>query len=303
MTVNIIVSVYNESENLPLLAESLKKELKNINHTLTFVNDCSSDNSLQVLKEIKSNTSNVSIINFSRNFGHEAAMIAGIDNSKSDINICMDADMQHPPQIIPEIIEKAKQGYNIITLKRVTRQDHSKFKQLLSKLFYLLLNKLSPLKFEPNASDFFMVDKKVAAVLKKDYRERNRFLRGFVQSVGFNKTSLLYDAPDRANGESNYGFIKLFKLSINAIVAFSEKPLHLGLYLGVIFSILSIAVGLYSVIMKFTGVTPPGYTTLVVIMSAFFAVQFFLIGIIGLYIGFVFNEQKRRPIYIIEDIE
>lgn len=301
-SISVVISVYNEEKNIPLIYSEINKYLKGNNHHFIFVNDGSYDRSLFELQKISAENTNVEILNFSRNFGHEAAMIAGIDRSNDDYIICMDADMQHPPSVLPEIIKEIEKGFNIVTLKRDHRSDHNIFKKVLSSSFYWFLNKISPIKLEPNASDFFMIDKKVASVLKKDYRERNRFLRGFVQSVGFSKSSVTYDAPSRIHGESNYNFAGLLKLSIQAIVAFSKKPLYIGIYLGVIFSFFSIIIAIYSIIMKIIGETPPGYTTLVVIISALFAIQFFIIGIIGLYIGFMFEEQKRRPIYIIDEL-
>lgn len=300
--INIIVSIYNEEKNIPILFSEIKEQMKGYIYEVLFVNDGSKDNSLDELLTLKQTNKEVNIIDFSRNFGHEAAMIAGIDESNADINICMDADMQHPPNVLPQIIEKAIEGYNIVTLKREDRKDHNFFNKLLSRFFYFLFNIISPIKLEPNASDFFMVDKKVANILKRDYRERNRFLRGFVQILGFKKTSISYVAPKRIHGESNYSIRGLFKLSIQAIIAFSKRPLYLGVYLGVVFSVLSIFVAVYSIIMKIIGETPPGYTTLVVVVSSLFAIQFFLIGIIGLYLGFMFEEQKKRPLYIIDRI-
>jgi len=145
-----------------------------------------------------------------------------------------------------------------------------------------------------------MVSSRVAEVLKNNYRERSRFLRGFIQILGFNKTILTFEAPARYKGESKYSLYRLFMLSMGAIVSFSKLPLHLGIIVGILFSIFSIVVAGYSIIMKFAGETPPGYTTLVVFMSFSFSIMFFLIGIIGIYIGYNFDENKKRPLYIIE---
>lgn len=301
-SLTIVISIYNEEKNIPLIYPEIESYLSEYNYNIVFVNDGSYDDSLTELQKLKSKNDNIKIINFSRNFGHEAAMIAGIDQSQDDYIICMDGDMQHPPSILPEILKQIENGYSIVTLKREDRKDHNYIKKLLSAFFYWFLNLISPLKLEPNASDFFMIDEKVATVLKKDYRERNRFLRGFVQSVGFRKTTVTYNAPGRIHGESSYNFSGLLKLSIQAIVAFSKRPLYIGIYLGVLFSVFSIILAIYSIIIKIFGDTPPGYTTLVVIISALFAIQFFIIGIIGIYIGFMFEEQKNRPIYIIDDL-
>lgn len=299
---SIIVSVYNEEKNILAFHEELIANTTEINTDIIFVNDGSYDNSLSLLKKLQEVNQNIKIINLSKNFGHEAAMLAGIDNAKSDFILCLDADLQHPPKIIREMLGKAKDGADIVFAKRTHREDGGIFKKLLSKLFYKIINKMSPIKFEKDASDFFLISKRVQLILKNEFRERNRFLRGFIQSVGFKKNTVEFVATKRFAGKSNYSLLSLMKLSINAIVSFSKKPLYIGLYLGVIFGVFSLIVGIYSIIMKFIGNTPPGYTTIVVIISLLFSIQFFIIGIIGLYIGFLFEEQKKRPIYIIDEI-
>ena len=299
---SVIVSVFNEEKNLKAFFDKLVHEIKEIETEIIFVNDGSYDNSLNILNDLKSQNNNIKIINLSRNFGHEAAMIAGIDNAKGEYILCLDADLQHPPEVIPKMLEKAKLGSDIVFAKRVSREDGGFFKKLLSKLFYKIINKMSPVRFEPNASDFFLISKRIQLILKNDFRERNRFLRGFIQSIGFKTTKVDFVATKRFAGESNYSLLSLMKLSIGAIVAFSKKPLYIGLYLGIIFAVFSFIIGIYSIIMKFAGTTPPGYTTLIVVISFLFSILFFLIGIIGLYIGFLFEEQKKRPIYIIDKI-
>ena len=299
---SIIVSVYNEEGSLITLIKELNNKIQNIPNEIIFVNDGSLDNSLEILKSIKIDFNNIQIINFSRNFGHEAAMLAGIDIAIGEYIICLDADLQHPPNEIRKMYNKAKSGFDIIIPKRTFRQDGGFMKKVLSNIFYKLLNKISPIEFEANASDFFLISKKVSIILKTEYRERTRFLRGFIQTIGFKKDIIEYEAPMRFSGESSYNIYKLIKLSINAIVAFSKQPLYLGIYLGGIFGVFSIIITIYSIIMNFVGNTPPGYTTLVVVISLLFSIQFFIIGIIGLYIGFLFEEQKKRPIYIIDEI-
>ena len=290
---SIVVSVYNEEQNLEAFITEINKHTNNINKEIIFVNDGSKDKSLVVLNKIKTEHKNIRIINFSRNFGHEAAMLAGVDNAIGDYILCLDADLQHPPEKITEMLNKARNGADIVTAIRKFREDGGFIKKILSKLFYSLINKMSPVKFEKNASDFFLISSKIQKILKHEYRERTRFLRGFIQSVGFSKDTVEYGASKRFAGESNYNLFSLMKLSINAIVSFSKQPLYLGIYLGVIFGVFSFIVTIYSIIMKFTGNTPPGYTTLVVIISILFSIQFLIIGVIGVYIGFLFEEQKK----------
>jgi len=298
--ISIIVSVFNEEDNLLNFILELEDYIKDYNYDVTFVNDGSYDKSLSILKKIKDTHQFINIISFSRNFGHEAAMLAGIDNAQGNYIICLDADLQHPPKKIIEMIEKAKLGFDIVTTRRISREDGGFIKKILSKIFYKFLNKISPVEFEQNASDFFLISRKIKLILQNEYRERTRFLRGFIQSVGFKKTHIEYNATKRKAGESSYSFFSLIKLSINAIIAFSKLPLYLGIYLGVIFGLFSIVIAIYSLIMKFIDNTPPGYTTLIIVISLLFSIQFFIIGIIGVYIGFLFEEQKKRPIYIID---
>jgi dolichol-phosphate mannosyltransferase len=301
--VSVVVSVYNEQESLPIFFDTLVKELENIKKTyeIIFINDGSTDNSKKILNEFVQNNSSTKVIHLSRNFGHEAAMLAGIDNANGNIIICMDADLQHPPALITQMLSSYENGYNIVLMKRNDRADASFISKLTSKLFYKIINYLSPVKFELNASDFFLIDSKVQLCLKNNFRERIRFLRGFIQLVGFKKTTLDYTAPARIAGISKYNTRKLLKLSINAIAAFSEKPLNLGIIIGLLMGLFSIIVGLYSIIMFFIDKPVSGYTTIVVLMSFMFSINLIIMGIIGKYIAFIFQEIKQRPIYIIEE--
>jgi dolichol-phosphate mannosyltransferase len=211
----------------------------------------------------------------------------------------MDADLQHPPSLIPKMVEEYKQGVEIVNMVCTNRADAGWLKKLTSRLFYKMINRISPVQFAENASDFFLISGRVASILKENFRERARFLRGFIQIIGFKKSTLSFDAVSRQGGKSKYSLYRLFVLSMGAIVSFSKLPLHLGIVVGAIFSVFSLLVGGYSIYMKFVGETPPGYTTLVVFMSMSFAIMFFLIGIIGVYIGYNFDENKKRPHYLI----
>lgn len=273
-----------------------------IDYEVIFVNDGSCDNSLEILKDIAMRDENVKIISLSKNYGHEAAMLAGIDHSSGDAVICMDADLQHPPSKIKEMLKKFQEGYEIINMVRVENKDAKLLKKITSKLFYRFLNKISPAKFEPNASDFFLISKRISDILKTEFRERIRFLRGIIQIIGFKRTTIEFVAPKRAGGKSKYSIIKLFKFSLTAISSFSNIPLHLGIIASVIVGGFSVIVGIYSIIMKMLGYVPPGYTTIVVLISFLFAIQFFLIGVIGQYLGYIYDENKRRPIYLIDKI-
>lgn len=302
--ISVVVSVYNEELSLNDFYRVTVSVLEQCawDYELIFVNDGSTDQSYRILREFANENRKVHVINFSRNFGHEAAMIAGVDYAHGDGIVCMDADLQHPPESIPEIIRKLEEGFDVISMIRLSRADGGIIKKITSSLFYKVLNSLSPVKFENNASDFFALSRRVADVLKTEYREKVRYLRGFVQSVGFNKTTLEYDAKERVAGTSHYNFSKLLKFSMTTLCSFSDVPLRLGIYAGSLCGICGLILMIYSIICKIFFETPGGYTTIIVAMCFMFAITLFVIGVIGQYIAVLFSEVKGRPIYIIQDI-
>lgn len=305
--VSVVVSVYNEELALREFYQDTGKILRELPQTwdyeLIFVNDGSTDGSLSILSELAQKDPKVRVINFSRNFGHEAAMIAGIDHALGDGVICMDADLQHPPECIPKILEKFDAGYEVINMVRTKNRTAGLIKNITSAAFYKLINHLSDVKFEPNASDFFAVNRAAADVLRTSYREKVRFLRGYVQSLGFNKTTLEYEARPRFAGESKYSIKSLFRFSINTILCFSDLPLKLGIYSGCGVAMFGILMMIYTIYTWAKYGAPSGYATIVVLMSFMFAMLFVIVGIIGEYIAILFAELKDRPVYIIKDTQ
>ena len=198
---SVVVSVYNEEQALPMFYETTKPILESLDwdYELVFVNDGSKDRSAEILRDLAQNDQKVKVIYFSRNFGHESAMIAGIDYASGDAIVCMDADLQHPPQCLPAIIEKLEEGCGVISMVRTKNRSAGLIKNITSAGFYALINALSDVKFEPNASDFFAVSRQAGDVLRKNYREKVRFLRGYVQSIGFKQGIIEYEAQDLAN--------------------------------------------------------------------------------------------------------
>ncbi|MCI8863869.1 MAG: glycosyltransferase family 2 protein [Lachnospiraceae bacterium] len=298
---SVVVSVYNEELALPMFYRSVKPVLEGLSwdYELLFVNDGSIDGSLEVLRQLLLLDSKVKLVGFSRNFGHEAAMIAGIDYAAGDAIVCMDADLQHPPECLPKIVEKLEQGYGVINMVRTRNQSAGIIKNITSLAFYQLINTLSDVKFEANASDFFVVSRQAAEVLKRNYRERVRFLRGYVQNIGFRKTTISYEAHNRVAGESKYSIRKLFAFSMNTIMCFSNLPLKLGIYAGAFAALMGMAVMAYTLCTRQGA--PSGYTTIVILNCFMFAVLFLIVGIIGEYIAVLFSELKDRPIYIVEE--
>lgn len=302
--ISVVVSVYNEELSLNKFYQVTEKILESCawDYEVIFVNDGSVDRSIEILKEFAAINSKVKVVNFSRNFGHEAAMIAGIDYSTGDGIVCMDADLQHPPQCIPDIIQKFEDGYEVVSMIRTQNEDAGFIKRFTSAAFYKVLNMLSPVKFEDNSSDFFALSNSVAEVLRNDYREKIRYLRGYVQSVGFEKTTLEFSAGKRTAGESKYNIKKLIKFSINALCSFSDLPLKLGIYSGCGVAFLGFILMVYTIINKFINHVPAGYSTIIVVLCFMFAVTLIVIGIIGEYIAILFAEVKDRPIYIVREV-
>lgn len=307
--ISIVVSVYNEEQGLGQFYEHTVPILEGVresgkwDYELIFVNDGSRDGSLDILRQFAEKNERVVVVDFAANRGHEAAMIAGIDYASGDGIVCMDADLQHPPASIPAIIDKFDAGYDVVSMVRTARADAGLFKRFTSWAFYKVMNKLSgKTKFENNSSDFFGISKRVAKVLREDYRERVRFLRGYVQSVGFNKTTLEFQASARVAGESNYNIKALIKLSLNAICNFSDTPLKMGIYAGVISLLAAFILMIYSIVQFFLGTAPSGYSTIIVVLCVMFGVLFMILGFISEYLAIIFAEVKSRPIYIVNTI-
>ncbi|MEY8354079.1 glycosyltransferase family 2 protein [Lachnospiraceae bacterium 54-53] len=302
-TLSVVVSCYNEEQALNQFYQETASILNRMhwNYELIFVNDGSQDGTMDILTRLAETEKRVKVISFSRNFGHEAAMIAGLDYSSGDGIVCMDADLQHPPEYLPEIVEKFEAGFDVINMVRTKNESAGWFKNFASSAFYHLINVLSDVKFEPNASDFFAISLRAARVLKDNYREKVRFLRGYVQNIGFRRTTIEYEARVRVAGESKYSIKKLVAFSLNTIMCFSNLPLKLGIYAGGGAALLGIIMMVYTIWSWARVGTPNGYATTIVLICFMFAVLFLIVGIIGNYIAILFAELKDRPIYIVGD--
>lgn len=302
--VSLIVSVYNEEKGLRDFYRVTKEVLAGIpgyEFQMLFVNDGSTDKSGEILSELRAaDPDTVKVIEFSRNFGHEAAMCAGLDYADGDFLIFMDADLQHPPKCIPQILSAFENGAEVISMVRTENKDAGFIKNVTSGLFYSLINKLSTAHMEPGASDFFAMAKAPAEVLRHNFREKIRFLRGYVQNIGFNKVNITYEAAPRVAGESHYSIAKLWRLCINTIVCFSDVPLKAGIFAGLLSGLFGIILIIYTLATRQGA--PSGYATIVIVLCFMFAVLFVLLGIIGQYIAVIYTELKDRPIYIIKDI-
>ena len=302
--VSVIVSVYNEEQGLEQFYRETKGWLEKLpgDYEILFVDDGSSDGSGEILRRLaEEDRDHVRVIAFSRNFGHEAAMTAGLDYAAGDYLIFMDADLQHPPACIPEIMEQFREGCEIVSMVSTENRTAGLIKNITSDAFYRLINRMSDMHLEPGASDFFALDRRAAEVLRRNYREKVRFLRGYVQNIGFRKAALPYEAAPRVAGKSHYSLRKLWRFSVDTIICFSNLPLKLGIYAGLFSALLGVILILYTLFTR--GGAPSGYATIVILLCFMFAMLFVVVGIIGEYISVIFSELKDRPIYIIKDMQ
>lgn len=300
---SVVVSVYNEQEVLRHFHSEMTKVLDGMDtdYELVYVNDGSSDYSQRILAEVAKGQPSVKVINFSRNFGHEAAMIAGIDYSTGDFVVCIDADLEKPPAEVIRMYQAYLDGYDVVNMVYSNNKIRGMGRQLMTRMYYRFLNKISKIKFVENSSDFFGISRTVANILREDYRERERYIRGFIQSMGFQSISLEYVPNERYAGTSKYNFKVLLNLAIVAITNFSDKPLQLGFYLSGFCLLLTGIDGIITLknLISGTGSVVLDFTALVFLLL--FTLMFFLLGILGVYLGDIQKECKGNPIYHIKD--
>ncbi|MBQ9035225.1 MAG: glycosyltransferase family 2 protein [Alphaproteobacteria bacterium] len=301
--VSIVISAYNEENNVTELHKQLRKNLDYLNSVdfeFIYVDDGSSDKTYENCMALQKKDERVKIVQLKRNFGHEIAMTAGMDYAKGDAVIFMDADLQHPPVYIPQMIELWQQGKEIVLTKRLDNKDTSGLYKLCAKTFYWLLNKLSDTKIMESAPDFRLLDRKYVDFLK-GFNEQDRLFRGLLSWIlpQENVAYIDFVAPQRFSGESKYNFAKSLRLAINSILQFSVMPLRIATYLGLITAFMAVVLGLYVFVEHFFLHNPtPGYATIMVSVMFLGAVQLICLGIIGEYIGKIHIEVKKRPLYM-----
>lgn len=304
--VSIVISVYNEEKNLlPLYKELLKNlnKCEKINYELIFVNDGSVDGSLGILSNLVAKDKNVRVVNFARNFGHEIAMTAGLDHSRGDAVIFMDADLQHPPHILPQMIEKWLSGHDVVLTKITVNQDKTALRNILSKTFYYFVNWLSDVSIPENTPDFRLIAGDYVKTIR-NMRENSRMFRGMLNWLGiFNAAQIEFVAPKRVAGVTNYNFVKSMRLAIDSIIQFSIKPLRLSIYFSIICALASLSFGLITIYEHYVIHQPSGYATIICLITLLASLQFVLIGILGEYIGRIHIESRDRPLYFANVIE
>ncbi|MDP4285981.1 MAG: glycosyltransferase family 2 protein [Bacteroidota bacterium] len=300
----IIIPVFNEEGNIIAIVERLNKIFENlpgIEFIIIFVDDGSTDQSLPILMSLSEKNPTIFYLSLSKNFGKDNALMAGINFSDSDAVITIDADLQHPPELIPELINWWEQGYDVVYAYRKDRNIHASFfTRIRSQLFYYIINKLSDVKLENGISDFKLMDKRVIEVINK-LPEDKPFLRGIIKWVGFKQMPIEYEPDERNSGSTKYDFNTLISLATHGLTSFSTKPLSFAIYLGFFFSALSLFYVPYVLLsFYFHWDRGPGWASVIVTIAFFGGLQLMIMGIIGLYLGKTFIQGKGRPRYIIQ---
>ena len=302
-TICILTAAYNEGENIAVFYDAVKKVVDTFpyNFMFCFVNDGSSDTTLETIKTIAATNKTVKYLSFSRNFGQQIALKAGIDSIDADAIIMMDSDLQHSPDLIPELISVwQKQNVNMVNTLREEDEDLSWFKRQSSKWFYKIINRLSDLKLEPGQADFRLIDKQVTQTLKNS-KEHDVFLRGMIQWIGYKQATINYKAQKRFAGKSKYTFSKMMRLALDGITSFSVKPLYSAIYLGFVFAFLSFLYLPYVLYSYFTGHVVSGWSSMLITVAFFGGLNLIIMGVLGIYIGKILIQNKERPLYIIQE--
>jgi polyisoprenyl-phosphate glycosyltransferase len=301
--ITVIIPVMNEEGNVERLVDELiySFALLPYRFSLLFVDDGSTDKTPLVLKKIAKTYDNIHYILLSKNFGHQNALKAGIDAAEGDAAIMMDGDMQHPAEVIPRLLEKFEQGYEIVnTIRKDTAETASWMKRASSRFFYKQINRLADIKVRSGSADFRLVSRKALNELKK-LNEYDIFYRGLVVWIGFKQTEIEYEPHQRFSGASKYSLAKMIRFSVQGITSFSVKPLHMAVYVGIAVSILSLLYIPYVLYSLFSGIAVSGWASTIVTIAFFGGLQLMVMGIIGIYIGKVFMFTKERPHYIVSE--
>jgi len=302
LRLSVVLPVFNEDQTIPSLHERLTRVMRSAGHPyeLIFVNDGSVDNSPGLLKKLAAEDPNVKVVNLSRNFGHQTAITCGLHYSRGDAVVVMDADLQDPPELIPELIKKWREGYDVVYAVREQRQGDSLFKRATAALFYRLIRKLSRLEIPADTGDFRLLSRRAVEALQST-KERNRFVRGLVSWIGYRQTGVRFVREERAAGKTKYPFRKMLKFAIDGITAFSFLPLQLATYFGFLISGLSFLYIVYAVLQKLLTDRPViGWTSVITAILFIGGVQLIMLGVIGEYIGRIYEEVKQRPLYLVD---
>lgn len=302
-TLSVVIPVFNEQENLPVLYARIIAEVEKVepDFEILFVDDCSRDNSLDYLRELSNHDPRVGVISLARNFGHQIAISAGLDQARGNAVVVMDADLQDPPEVIGEFILKWREGHDVVYAIRERRKE-SWFMRMAYAGFYRLLQRVANIEIPLDSGDFCLMDRRVVDLLV-NMPERNRFVRGIRSWVGLDQIGLPYERQARYSGRTKYSYYRLVTLALDGLVSFSYLPLRVISIVGILVSVISVILALGYTVQKLTvGLNPPGFATTVVAIFFLAGIQLITIGLIGEYVGRIFEEVKRRPLYVIRQV-
>jgi polyisoprenyl-phosphate glycosyltransferase len=306
-TLDIVLPVYNEEPGIVAFNDSLFAVLRSLagrySFRVIYVLDRSRDRSFEVLSELSARFPEITVLHLSRRFGHQMSLVAGMDASSADALIMMDCDGQHPPSLIPELLDWFEVGYDIVYTIRRYASEIPVLKRVPSSLFYKLQNMLSPVNIPEGAADYRLISRKVLRVFQTSIREQEQFLRGLFQWAGYRSTAVEFVSPARYAGDTKYNIGRLLQFSVNGIVSFSRVPLRFATFLGGMISMLAVLYGFFLIGLVAFGYTmPAGYVSIVVLLLFLSGLQLMVLGVIGEYIGSIHAEVKRRPMYLIDEI-
>lgn len=305
--ISFVIPVYDEQDGIMEFHKVLDQAIfaygTKYNFEILYVNDGSKDNSWSMLAQIAEADPRVTLLNLSRNFGHQIAITAGLDHADGDAVIIMDADLQDPPAVALQMIRKWEEGYHVVYGKRRSRKD-TWFKKITASGFYKLINRFTNFHIPENTGDFRLMDKKVVESLRK-FREKNRYMRGLVAFTGFNQHALEFDRDERFAGSTHYPLSKMIRLAADGMFSFSTKPLQLIAQLGVFVSAVSFIGIAYAIIMYFIrpDITVPGWTMMIISILFTSGIQLIVLGVLGAYIGRIYTEVQNRPLYLVESVQ
>ncbi len=295
---SVIIPVFDEEKNIIPLYNEINKYLLP-GDELIYVDDGSLDNTFLEIQQLSFENNNIKCISLSRNFGHQNALMAGLQHAKGDYIITMDGDLQHHPSLIPLMIEKLKEGYDIVITKRSKDNSSGTIKIIFSSIFYWFINSISDTHIEANASDFRAFNKKVLSNVLL-LQERELFLRGIFSWIGFKSTIIEFEALQRRNGKTKYSFGKMTKLALKGITSFSFKPLRIAILIGTIISLAAFTFGIFALVSYYKGATVPGWASTIIAIMFLGGTQLLAIGLLGEYIASLFIESKKRPLFLID---
>lgn len=299
---SVIVPLFNEQDNIGALFQRIQKSLANLqlNHEIIFINDGSKDNTLALVIQLSQEFPEVHYIDFSRNFGHQLAISAGIEHARGEYLVIMDGDGQDPPEFIPELYHKANEGFEVVYAKRRKRDGENFMKKLTAKAFYRILAKITNIEIPVDTGDFRIIHRKIRNILVQ-MPEQHKYIRGQIAWIGFNQTYLEYDRQERMSGETKFTYRKMMRFALDGISSFSTWPLKVATLSGFAVSFLAFALIIYSLYQKFFGYTEKGWTSMHISILFLGGIQLIGIGILGEYLGRVSENVKNRPHYIVRD--